>query len=142
MANVRQFGNHAMNKKPALLTLASMQLVVILLTMTVSPAMQAQTLTVLHSFTDTAFDGGYPNAGVTIRGNALYGTTQEGGLSCGNGRRCGTVLSGDSYRIRLDYHSYLSLSKFGIRRNLPHCPGRFRPGRPHVRNNKLRRRFQ
>ena len=48
------------------------------------PAMHAQTFSVIHSFT-----GGtgrqWPYAGVTIRGNALYGTTSDGS------ERCGTV---------------------------------------------------
>ena len=61
------------------------------LALAASSAAQAQTFSVLHSFTDTATDGGYPSAGVSIRGGALYGTTQEGGNSCGNGHRCGTV---------------------------------------------------
>ena len=53
----------------------------ILLTLLASliPAVHAQTFTVLHSFTG-GIDG--PWAGVTIRGNALYGTT-EGYPNCG-----------------------------------------------------------
>ena len=48
----------------------------ILLTLFASliPAVHAQTFSVIHSFTGAA-DNGYPYAGVTIRGNALYGTT-------------------------------------------------------------------
>ena len=46
------------------------------------PAVQAQTFTVLHNFT-AGIDGAQPAAGVTMRGNALYGTTWFG--------PCGTV---------------------------------------------------
>ncbi len=48
----------------------------ILLTLFASliPAMHAQTFSVIHTFTGGT-DGGRPYAGVTIRGNALYGTT-------------------------------------------------------------------
>lgn len=50
-----------------------------------APAAQAQTLTVLHNFTDGA-DGAEPYAGVTIdrKGN-LYGTTTTGGDNNGGG---------------------------------------------------------
>jgi len=55
---------------------------------------QAQTFTVLHSFTGGA-DGGSPWQGFLIRdphGN-LYGTTSAGGdLSCGGGGGCGVVF--------------------------------------------------
>jgi uncharacterized repeat protein (TIGR03803 family) len=44
----------------------------------------AQTETILHSFSDTGGDGGYPEAGLTIdnQGN-LYGTTRVGGAAGG-----------------------------------------------------------
>ncbi len=45
------------------------------------PAVHAQTFTVLHTFTGE-LDGGLPFAGVTIRGNALYGTTNYHGNVC------------------------------------------------------------
>ncbi len=48
------------------------------------PAMHAQTFGVIHTFTG-GIDGLKPYAGVTIRGNALYGTTY------GDNNRCGTV---------------------------------------------------
>ena len=53
--------------------------------------LQAQTYTVLHSFSGAA-DGATPYSGVTLdRGGNLYGTANEGGdtASCGGG--CGTV---------------------------------------------------
>jgi uncharacterized repeat protein (TIGR03803 family) len=83
MANVGQFRNLA--------SLAPVQAVVLLLALLAGSSAKAQTFSVIHSFTDTATDGGYPNAGVTIRGNALYGTTLEGGEPCPNNHRCGTV---------------------------------------------------
>jgi len=42
-----------------------------------SPAVYAQTFSVIHSFTGS--DGAYPEAGVTIRAGSLYGTTSAGG---------------------------------------------------------------
>ena len=55
----------------------------ILLTLFTSliPAVHAQTFSVIHSFTGGT-DGRRPAAGVTIRGNALYGTT-FGYANCG-----------------------------------------------------------
>ncbi len=44
------------------------------------PAMHAQTFSVIHTFTGTGGEGIGPQAGVTIRGNALYGTTS---VPCG-----------------------------------------------------------
>ena len=51
----------------------------ILLTLFASliPAMHAQTFSVIHTFTG-GVGGAYPSAGVTIRGNALYGPTGNG----------------------------------------------------------------
>jgi len=40
------------------------------------PAMHAQTFSVIHAF--SSVDGANPYAGVTIRGNSLYGTTTSG----------------------------------------------------------------
>lgn len=39
----------------------------------------AQTYSVIYSFTGINGDGAFPNAGVTLRGTALYGSTYEGG---------------------------------------------------------------
>ena len=63
------------------------------LTMVVTRPVQAQTLTVLHNFTDGG-DGSFPTAGLTLdsAGN-FYGTTSDGGyadLNCLYG--CGTVF--------------------------------------------------
>ncbi len=56
-------------------------------TMIASPAAQAHTLTVLHSFTNNG-DGGDPLAGLTMdQAGNLYGTTSEGG-----GAGSGTVF--------------------------------------------------
>jgi len=82
MANVRQFRKTITAALPAL---------VFFLVLLANSATQAQTFSVIHSFTDGPTDGGYPNAGVTIRGGVLYGTTLEGGNSCPNNHRCGTV---------------------------------------------------
>jgi len=49
-------------------------LILIIFLASLIPAMRAQTFSVLHSFTEGP-DGTVPDAGVTIRGNALYGTT-------------------------------------------------------------------
>jgi uncharacterized repeat protein (TIGR03803 family) len=49
-------------------------------------ALNAQTLTVLHSFTDS--DGAFPYAGLILQDNTLYGTTALGGASDG-----GTVFA-------------------------------------------------
>jgi uncharacterized repeat protein (TIGR03803 family) len=49
--------------------------------------------TVLHSFTDTGGDGNYPDAGLSLLGNDLYGTTEDGGnLDCNGGNGCGIVF--------------------------------------------------
>ena len=89
MTTARQFRNIAAHRNGSSYVIAVA--LAIVFGLAVTPAMQAQTFTVLHSFTDTQGDGGYPNAGVTLRGGVLYGTTEEGGFSCANGHRCGTV---------------------------------------------------
>jgi hypothetical protein len=49
-------------------------LVVLTLFTSLIPAMHAQTFSVIHAFTGTGTEGEQPFLGVTIRGNALYGT--------------------------------------------------------------------
>jgi uncharacterized repeat protein (TIGR03803 family) len=66
----------------------------IALALLAAPALQAQTFTVLHSFTG-GVDGNWPAAGLTMdaEGN-LYGTTEYGGhegVHC-DGGACGTVF--------------------------------------------------
>jgi hypothetical protein len=56
----------------------------------IAASIHAQTFGVIHSFSG-GVDGANPNAGVTIRGNVLFGTTGSGGYSCGMGQHCGTV---------------------------------------------------
>ena len=53
-----------------------------------SPAMHAQTFSVLYNFTGGT-DGKWPSAGVTIQGNALYGTTSGNPY---HNYDCGTVF--------------------------------------------------
>ena len=58
-------------------------LMLVLLTVTPNQIAQAQTYTVLHSFTNST-DGANPTAGVTIdRAGNLYGTTSHGGIGHG-----------------------------------------------------------
>ena len=78
--------------------IATASLVLLLAT---GAATQAQTFTVLHSFTNSGGDGGEPPAGLLIdaAGN-LYGTTFQGGsLACSSGVSnavgCGTVFKLD-----------------------------------------------
>lgn len=53
-----------------------------LISSVLSTAAQAQTFNVIHNFTGGP-DGGIPEAGVTIRGDALYGTARVGGIGYG-----------------------------------------------------------
>ena len=52
--------------------------VLLALAIVASPAAQAQTFSVIHNFTGGG-DGALPEAGVTVRGGILYGTTFGGG---------------------------------------------------------------
>jgi len=61
-----------------------------------SPSSQAQTLTVLHAFTNVP-DGGNPNPVIRDAEGNLFGTTMWGGIECaGDGYTCGTVFKVDS----------------------------------------------
>jgi uncharacterized repeat protein (TIGR03803 family) len=53
--------------------------IVLALALLLSPAAQAQTFSVIHTFTGSGGDGAAPEAGVTIRAGSLYGTTVYGG---------------------------------------------------------------
>jgi len=41
--------------------------------------MRAQTFSVIHNFTGIGGDGGYPDAGLTLRAGILFGATSAGG---------------------------------------------------------------
>ncbi len=69
-------------------TLVCLNLITLIASLT--PA-HAQTFSVIHTFTDTGGDGGLPTAGLTVRGDTLYGTTQVGGP--------GGFLGGTVYQI-------------------------------------------
>ncbi len=58
---------------------ALVYLSLITLVISLSPA-HAQTFSVIHSFSG-GIEGANPSAGVTIRGNALFGTTSSGGFN-------------------------------------------------------------
>jgi uncharacterized repeat protein (TIGR03803 family) len=62
--------------------LTSVSAIVFLLTVGVSPAAQAQTFSVIHTFT-SGEDGASPRAGVTIRSGILYGTARNAGNGSG-----------------------------------------------------------
>jgi uncharacterized repeat protein (TIGR03803 family) len=57
------------------LTVASALSIVLLPLLFAAPAAYAQTYSVIHAF--TGIDGAEPSSGVTIRGNALYGTVPD-----------------------------------------------------------------
>jgi uncharacterized repeat protein (TIGR03803 family) len=65
--------------------------------------MSAQTLTVLHTFTNTP-DGNSPRAAFILAGNVLYGTTVEGGL---NG-------AGMVFRMNTDGTDFTNLHSFAL----------------------------
>ena len=52
-----------------------------------APLVHAQTFSVIHTFVPSVDNGAYPNAGVTKKGNALYGTT-VGGAGLGPHSAC------------------------------------------------------
>ncbi len=63
-----------------------------------------QTFTVLHSFTFS--DGAYPQAGLMLSGNTLYGTAQYGGSS-GGGTVFGVNIDGSGFT---NLHSFTATS--------------------------------
>jgi uncharacterized repeat protein (TIGR03803 family) len=60
--------------------------------------LSAQVLTILHSFVYTNTDGAQPYAGLTLSGNALFGTTKFGG-STGNGTVFTVNTDGSGFRL-------------------------------------------
>src|SRR5271156_5374810 len=70
-----------MKRLPSLLLLAS----VAVLLGTCVPLSQAQTFTVLHSFSTTNEDGQLPTDTLLLANGKLYGTTLGGGLHTSNG---------------------------------------------------------
>jgi len=71
--------------------------VLLVLETIVARAMEAQTLTVLYTFTGLA-DGNGPSGGLVMDASGnLYGTAQFGGdLNCQSGLGCGTVFKLDT----------------------------------------------
>ena len=84
---------------------------IILIVAAAAPAAQAQTYTVLYSFTGGT-DGGSPFARlVRDPGGNLYGTTMyEGDLSCGVLYGCGTVFQLDANGIFSVLHTSSELT--------------------------------
>src|SRR3974390_2563614 len=58
-------------------TIVSISLIALVSLLT--PVVHAQSYSVIYTFTGMNGDGAFPNAGVALRGAALYGTTYEGG---------------------------------------------------------------
>ena len=85
----------------------ALALAIVLVPAVVGTSAQAQTFTVLYSFTGGT-DGGYPMAGLIrdTQGN-LYGTTESAGdLSCGNNAGCGVVFEVDTTGKETVLHSF------------------------------------
>jgi uncharacterized repeat protein (TIGR03803 family) len=70
---------------------------------------KAQTLTVLHTFTNSP-DGATGAGGLTLAGNILYGTTEYGGDA--NLGFAGTSSGGTFYKINTDGTGYTNLYSF------------------------------
>jgi uncharacterized repeat protein (TIGR03803 family) len=97
MANSRQFPSLILGLSVGAATGALAGAIVFVLTVVASPAAQAQTFDVIHTFTSKT-DGGWPYAGVTIdKSGNLYGTTYAYGNPKGpDGPNWGVV-----YRLEL-----------------------------------------
>jgi uncharacterized repeat protein (TIGR03803 family) len=74
-------------------------------------ATHAQTFTNFHSFTGKGADGAIPTAGLLLQGNALYGTTKNGGAA-------GTV-----FKVNMDGSGYAMLGTFGAANSYGSLPG-------------------
>lgn len=72
-------------------------LILIALVESLSSAAHAQTFSVIHSFTYA--DGAGPEAGVTLRGGNLYGTTTNGGAPYADGNAYELARSGDNWAL-------------------------------------------
>ena len=70
ISTLREFESNATNNKAKWSALA-----VLALTLLTGAAAHAQTFSVIHAF--NGWDGAWPESGVTIRGNTLYGTTPD-----------------------------------------------------------------
>jgi len=79
MTKIERFWSLALRAIAAALTLVSALAIVFGLTLLSSSAAQAQTFSVIYDFTNSPMDGGLPEAGLTLRGGSLYGTTWNGG---------------------------------------------------------------
>lgn len=64
----------------------------------------AQTLTVLHAFTNSP-DGSAPDSGLVLSGGTLYGTAYHGGTNTGSGIVFSIGADGSGYRILHDFSS-------------------------------------
>ncbi len=80
----------APNRNSGSLPLVLVLATVLVLMLTANPSAHAQTYSVIHTFSGSDGDGASPEAGVTLRGGVLYGTTYGGGIG-GIGNRVGTV---------------------------------------------------
>ena len=81
MANSRQFRSLTEGLSVGAATGAVAVAIVFMLTLVTSPAAQAQTFSVIHTFTGGQ-DGGWPYAGLTIdKSGNLYGTTYRFGAN-------------------------------------------------------------
>jgi hypothetical protein len=98
LMKLRQFRKIAIDRNPSWLAVALALVIVLVLTLVASPAAQAQTFSVIHTFTGSGggntwvytslhdftgvADGAYPISNVTIdTDGTLYGTTSQGGSS-------------------------------------------------------------
>lgn len=61
--------------------------------------------TIVHQFTSTATDGGFPEGGVVSRGGHLYGTTEGGGVN-GHGTIFDTTFSKSSGWVTTTLYSF------------------------------------
>src|SRR5450631_3325232 len=106
-------------------------LALVLALATILPAAQAQTLTVLHSFTQVK-DGGFPSGTlVNDRAGNLYGTTQFGGRGFGSGtvfKLAGNRLGRALHRLPVLRYSHVPVVRSRAARSQtrsPICPSSY-----------------